>query len=179
MTPIAQAVEPLRQAAIDKSAVFASKLIDQMMARLEAHGWNIKAAYPRPTGTMDKFSYRLAQVQLQIAERLTTLDKTKHPFGTMRMGEPHYVVPNQLGAEKFIEEARADASAQYDLFIAKLEQKVGEHSAARLDGDHVWGFSILSVTTPNGVQRWKTQQIVNTSSLGKVFNQWPTRLLIK
>jgi hypothetical protein len=33
------------------------------------------------------------------------------------------------------------------------------------------------VTKGGTVERWKTQQIVNVSRLGKLFNQWPTRQL--
>jgi hypothetical protein len=65
---------------------------------------------------------------------------------------------------------------QYTAFIQKLEGKVGAHTAAALDGSHVWGFSILTVTKADGtVEKWKTEQIINVSVLGKVFNQWPSR----
>jgi hypothetical protein len=75
----------------------------------------------------------------------------------------------------FIKEARRNAAHQYESFICKLEDKIGSHSAATLDGSHVWGYSILTVTTPEGVQRWKTQTIINMSKLDKLFNQYPTR----
>ena len=40
----------------------------------------------------------------------------------------------------------------------------------------MWSYSFLYVTTPsNGDQCWKTQQIINQSKLGKLFNQFPTR----
>jgi hypothetical protein len=78
--------------------------------------------------------------------------------------------------ERFITRAKEDAAAQYDSYVQKLIGKIGEVTAASLDGDHVWGFSYLTVTLPNGKKEvWKTQMIVNISKLGKLFNQFPTR----
>lgn len=176
MTPIAQAVEPLRQDAMASATEYARKLAATMVDNIERAGWDINVAYPHPRGTMGRTEYKRAAMLRQLAQRFTTTDEVKHPV-CRRPGDPHYVVLNQAGIDRYVEEACKDASAQYDLFITKLEEKVGEHSTAELSGNHVWGHSILTVTTPTGVQRWKTQQIINTSSLGTVFNQWPTRLV--
>lgn len=176
MSPIAQAVEPLRQDATASATEYAHKLASTMVANIERAGWDINVAYPHPRGTLGRAEYKRAAMLRRLAQRFTTTDEVKHPV-CRRLSDPHYVVLNQAGIDRYVEEARQDASAQYDLFIAKLEEKVGEHSAATLNGNHVWGHSILTVTTPAGVQRWKTQQIINTSSLGTVFNQWPTRLV--
>lgn len=77
--------------------------------------------------------------------------------------------------KKFVEEARKNAAEQYDLFVEKLNQKIGVAITARLEGNHVWSYSFLYVTTPTGDQCWKTQQIINQSKYGKLFNQFPSR----
>lgn len=85
------------------------------------------------------------------------------------------VMPEEL-VEKFIQAAKADAAAQYEAFVAKLQQKIGEVKNATLKGNHVWSYSILTVEKPDGtVEHWKTQMIINVSKLGKMFNQFPTR----
>jgi len=177
MTPIAQAVEPLRQAAVNCAAQYAEDFVTSIYEKLDACDWDIKAAYPMPRGTMDRAAYKQAMMMHTLARRLTTTDTVKHPFGCLRHGDPHYVMPHAEAKAQYVAEARKDASLQYDAFIAKLEQKVGAHTEATLTGDHVWGYSFLTVTTASGTQRWKTQQIMNVSKLGTVFNQWPTRLV--
>ncbi|MNE44768.1 hypothetical protein D3C80_1390130 [compost metagenome] len=93
---------------------------------------------------------------------------------SMRDPDPARMSPN--GCALFVKQAQENASAQYDAFIAKLEAKIGEVTAAILSGEHVWGHSILTVTKADGTtEKWKTQMIVNVSVLGNLFNQWPTR----
>lgn len=176
MSPIAQAVEPLRQDAMASATEYARKLAATMAANIEHAGWDINVAYPHPRGTLGRAEYKRAAMLCQLAQYFTKTDEVKHSV-CRRPSDPHYVVLDQAGIDRYVEEARKDASAQYDLFIAKLEEKVGAHSGATLNGNHVWGHSILMVVTPSGIQHWKTQQIINTSVLGKVFNQWPTRLV--
>ena len=79
--------------------------------------------------------------------------------------------------ERFVQSAMEMAAAQYDAFVDQAGGKIGKCDAASLAGSHVWGHSILTVAKGETVERWKTQQIVNQSVLGTVFNQWPTRKL--
>ena len=170
MTPIAQAVEPLRQEAMEQAAQVVTTYVKSLLARLEAAGMDLNVMAPMPTSTMSRQDYLNAKNL-----RATMLRLTLPTEATRRPGQPAVRTVNQAAVNEFVEQARRDASDAYSAFVAKLEKKVGEHSAAALDGSHVWGFSILTVQTPAGAQRWKTQQIVNVSSLGKVFNQWPSR----
>lgn len=83
---------------------------------------------------------------------------------------------SEAGQAKFVLDARANAAAQYDAFVAKLNAKIGPVTSAKLTGNHVWDFSNLEVVTEAGeTQVWRTQTIINVSKLGKVFNQFPTR----
>lgn len=175
-TPIAQAVEPLRASAMQRAAEYADKVANEIVSNIEAHGWDVEKAYPYPKSGVGRAQYAVAKVRYDMARYLTKTDTTKHTR-SRHFGEPHFVVHNPERVAMFIEQARDNASRTYDAFIAKLVNKVGDHQRAELVGNHVWGYSTLTVLTPNGEQRWKTQQIVNVSKLGKVFNQWPTRLL--
>lgn len=70
------------------------------------------------------------------------------------------------------------AEVAYVAFAGKLETKVGEVTSATLDGSHVWGLSVMTVKTVGGeTVKWQTRQIWNRSVLGKVFAQWPTRVI--
>jgi hypothetical protein len=170
MTPIATAVEPLRHSAVQRAEEFAEQHAQRVYANLERNGWDMRLAYPYPNSGLGRASYMMAKAAYDIAHRLTKWTKP-----SIRPDEPCIVVKSEAGLAKFVQEAKDDADATYTAFIAKLEQKVGEHQRATLTGNHVWGYSILTVETAHETQRWKTQQIINVSKLGKVFNQWPTR----
>ena len=73
------------------------------------------------------------------------------------------------------QEAQASGDS-YDAWVYKLVQKIGKPvTQAQVSGDP-WTGSTISVTTNDGEQQtWNTKMILNTSKLGKVFNQFPTR----
>jgi len=169
MTPIAQAVEPLRVAAQDRAMQFAAQRLDKLLAALGAVDWDLNKVAPIPKTNISRAEYRQ-----RAEERVLLLRVTTPAWVRRRLGEPDKREVSVEAVARYLKSEREACSVAYDAFIAKLEQKIGECSAASLEGDHVWGYSVLSVETPAGAQRWKTQQIVNISSLGKVFNQWPT-----
>jgi len=172
-TAIAQVVEPLRESAKDRAEKFARQYVERLMAELEASGWDARIAAPYPSSSRTTRSEYLAALsKYQMVRKLTRW--ANHSVACIP-SNPEIVVPHEESIEQFIQEARQDADAQYSVFIAKLEGKVGAHTSAVLIGNHVWDHSILTVETPAGKQNWKTQQILNVSKLGKVFNQWPTR----
>lgn len=72
-------------------------------------------------------------------------------------------------------EAKASGDS-YDKWVYKLVQKIAKPvTDAEVSGDP-WTGSTITVTTNDGEQQtWRTQMILNTSKLGKVFNQFPTR----
>jgi hypothetical protein len=89
---------------------------------------------------------------------------------------PEFADMSAEKGEKFVQEARENAAFQYEAYVAKLNKKIGPAKSASLTGNHVWGYSFLTVVTESGeTQIWKTQMIVNVSKLGKLFNQFPTR----
>lgn len=168
---IAAAVLPLKDAAIERAEVEARKRVVWAAEKLQEAGNDLRVVAPRPNGNMSRAVYRQADSLCLFFSHITRWRAT-----TWRRGEPQLVDIHPPAVERYIADARADASASYDAFVAKLEAKIGPCVSATLDGNHVWAYSTLTVTKEDGrVERWKTQTIVNVSSLGKLFNQYPTR----
>lgn len=172
--PIEAAVAPLKSEAIDRAEKDARETVEKCRQELEAAGGNLSQVAPYPNyqklgyGTM---AYALADYRYRLFSAITKWRKASYSSR-----EDHYGDINPAMVEKFVARRKAEAGEQYDAFVAKLISKIGNAKTAEIAGTHVWGFSILTVTKLDGtVERWKTQQIVNVSKLGKYFNQWPTR----
>lgn len=172
-TAVRIAVEPLLAKAQDAAVMSATNIIGKVMADLEAHGWDINKAAPWPSNV----GVRLGHPEYQTMKGKHTLyhSLVEIVSSTYQKDAPEIVKADEDRQKRFIDEARRDAEYAYEQFILKLEGKIGSHSTAVLDGDHIWGYSILTVTTPEGTERWKTQMITNVSKLGKLFNQFPSR----
>ena len=173
---IAQAVAPLKAQAIEAAAQYAVAYVERLMVRLEEAGWDLEIAAPTPRTNIGKAAYIQAK-----NKRNTMLSFTKEAGDRLicrRMGEPNIRVRNGEAITRFIEQTKQAAAAEFDAFVAKLNTKIGAHDDAILiEGANVWAHSILKVTKGQEIQKWKTQQILNISKLGNVFNQWPTRLV--
>ena len=190
-TAIATAVEPQRAAAIEAVREAATAHIEKIALRLKEVNGDVGAIAPRPTtnthnkpGTVvcwDRSRWNQLQRNHDALMGLTAQTAETVEFNkTAVYGS---TIPFEQGREisapkaaHYIKQAMEAADADYTAFVAKLEAKVGEHVDAKLTGDHVWAHSVLTITKADGsVERWKTQRILNVSSLGLVFNQWPTR----
>ena len=91
------------------------------------------------------------------------------------MSEPCLVMMDAGRIELFLKQVALDAAADFDAYVGKLTKKVGDVVSAKVEGA-LWQGSRLTVTKADGsIERWNTQQIINVSVLGKLFNQWPTR----
>lgn len=171
LSPIAQAVEPRRVASIERARESALRYVEAVRARLVEAGMDFDAAFPRPTIRMSRVEYRSAQSVRDTAIRLCRV-----LVSTRRPGDPLPVEISEEGVARFVAQIEADASADFDAYVAKLESKVGETVEAEINASPLWNGSVLTVRTIAGaVERWSTKQIVNVSVLGKLFNQWPTR----
>ena len=175
--PITAAVMPLKDAAIGRAEREARDLIAHIWAKIVEAGRDLNAAAPYPNSLRDgRNAYIAKKNRRALWSRLTKRDESVR--ATYRMNEPVIVVQNVEAEERFVSEMREQAGLQYDAFVAKLCAKIGDVVSAELSGSHVWGYSVLTVTKADGsVERWQTQQIVNQSVLGTLFNQWPTRQL--
>lgn len=168
---IKEAVEPIRQHAMDAAEKWAREQVTKAKQELIAADWDLEKAapYPRSSG-ISRADFSFASRRYYFFRSITTSHQS-----TRSMHEPNFCDINHKGVGKFVKEARDGAAAKYEAFVAKLEKKVGSHSSAQLFGNHVWGWSFLRVETPTGVQVWKTRQITNVSCLGTYFPQWPSR----
>ncbi len=176
--PVTKVIWPIRADAIARAEKEERAYMERELAALAEMGWDRQAYAPYPSHTLgyNSFEYRRAERRNRLMAWITEVPKGA-PY--RRQDEPEIVVRREKGIEKFVNEAKDSAAAHYDSFTLKLIEKVGPVVAAELSGNHVWSYSILTVTHPDGTQsRWKTQQIINRSVLDKLFNQWPTRKLV-
>lgn len=169
MHPVATAVAPLKADAIKRAKQEATKIVDYVAKELAAHDYVFDKAAPYPDAfRMSTRAYHKAKAKRCLFNALAKTTQASYNAPFIAKVDPTKV-------DKFIEQSCNDAAAQYDVFVVKLTHKIGDVDTATLDGNHVWGYSILTVTKTHTTERWKTQQIVNTSKLGKLFNQWPSR----
>jgi hypothetical protein len=81
-----------------------------------------------------------------------------------------------IDSSEYVEEQAKIADASYEAWIFKLMSKIGKKVVDANMTGNPWTGSSLSVETEDGEnQIWNTQMILNTSKLGKLFNQFPTR----
>jgi len=170
---IAEAVAPLKDVAVARAAKCAAETIEKVREDLAAANWDVEAVAPYPSSRLGRADYRQGVAKYDFYRSLAN---GRPDQGCRRPGDPYLVDMSVGNCERFIEEAKRDAAAQYEEYVAKLISKVGEVTEAKLIGTSVWFKSELDVMTAAGeFQTWRTKMIVNVSCLGKVFNQWPTR----
>jgi hypothetical protein len=177
MSHIAKAVEPVRAEAIARATKEAYAVIAKVEVALAGAGGDREVLAPFPNSfKCDKRSFMIQKGYYTLVRDLTEADVEPGTYVSRSPRAPDPARMSPKGCAKFVKQSQEDASAQYDSFIAKLEAKIGEVTAATLSGEHVWGHSVLTVTKADGTsEKWKTQMIVNVSVLGKLFNQWPSR----
>jgi hypothetical protein len=172
--PITAAVLPSKTEAMDRAEGWARTRITELLATLEVAGWNLDAVAPRGRSLTDRREVYLQKNAKRAAFELVTAYDEKR--SGHRLSDTTYRVKSEKAEARFIEQSRELAAQQYDAFVHKMVAKIGAATAAKLEGSHVWGESYLTVTKPDGSREvWKTQQILNTSKLGTLFNQWPSR----
>lgn len=172
MNVVEQAVAPLKEDAMKRAQQDAAAHVERVRAALEAVDWDIDKAAPRPHSRMSRADYKRA-----LAKHESFLAVTTYTQSSRKMSDPHIRIMSDAMIERFVKFCVDNAAFQYEQFVCKLVKKIGADAVdAQLVGNHVWSFSILVVKhADETVDKWKTTQIVNISSLGKLFNQWPTR----
>jgi len=171
MNIVEKAVSHLKEEAVERATQNAVELIEKVLTELEAAGWDLKLVAPRAKNVYDRKTYVSMNAKHTLYGSIATYTQTSRS-----PRDPDIRKQCDVSEARFINIVREDAAAQYEAFVAKLTEKVGEVSSATLEGNHVWGYSFLTVETADGEsQIWKTQMIINVSKLGKLFNQFPTR----
>ncbi|CAB4130009.1 hypothetical protein UFOVP116_224 [uncultured Caudovirales phage] len=171
---IKEAVLPLKQVAEDRARAAITALIDATLADLAAVGNDVNVFAPYPQSGIGRKEYTIRLERRRFVESITSSFKS-----SLRFGEPYIRVPSTEGRERAIKNTIEAATASYDAYVAKLESKIGAVTEATLlTTSDVWYDSRLCVVKSDGsTETWTTKCILNTSSLGKVFNQWPTRIV--
>jgi len=173
MNPIQTAVAPLRAEAIAYGEEKAQHAAMAFLQELAACNNDANAFNPYPGSRVDRETYKRYERRGAQINALTTRDPAA-PVDYSR-NAPRYRVPSPEKIEAFVKQTGEAYGISYDTFVAKLIAKVGDCDCASLEGNHVWGHSILTVTKGDVIERWKTQTILNYSVYGTPYNQWPTR----
>jgi len=196
MTAIASALLPHKTASQDRAVERAREFHAQLEAELAQAGWDLDVVAPRMPSYgplfKGKIAYKAAKARHDLFVHLFARDveaskavydanfkawqadnSVKRIFGGE--GAVSILKLDAARRDRFLADIREQAAQSFDAYVAKLEGKVGEHVAAEYTGN-LWSMSTIVVTKAGGdVERWNTQQILNVSVLGKLFNQWPTR----
>lgn len=172
MNPIEAAVAPMKAEAVARQVAMAEEMLNKAYKILEENGFNMDVTAPLPKTTIGRGPYKEAMARRDYFRSITTYNKNAP---SRRKGEPELRFPCEEAKARVLKMAEEMAASSYDAYVAKLCGKVGECLTAEVDGK-LWNYSYLTVTKADGSKEmWKTQMIVNVSSLGKLFNQWPTR----
>lgn len=176
MNPIEAAVAPLKQDAIENAHQRVGQMIQRTITALEENDWDARIVAPYPNSRTDgRIEFQVKQREYQFVRDITAADKVRQPYRG-RSNDPEYRIYSEDRVNAMIKQWEDMAAAQYESFVAKLVHKIGECVSATLDGNHVWGYSILHIVKADGTkEKWKTQMIFKLSKLGKPHNQWPTR----
>ncbi len=140
---------------------------------LVAGEFNINNIAPRPNGMRDSRASYL-QKQRYRAEIASLTERV--PSESMSVCAPEIVKLSDERIARRVQQTRDAMAADFDSYVNKLSTKIGEGIVSAEITGRLWDYSTLTVTKNDGsVERWRTQQIINVSCLGKLFNQWPTR----
>ena len=174
--PITIAVAPLKASAMFEAEKNAREFVASVAGQLAAHDGDVNAFAPYPDQHLPHIEKQFAIGYYSAVRDLVKTDENREI--SYRHGQPHYCVMDAEKVEKMVEEMVDNAAASYRAYVIKLIGKIGDVTSAHLFGTAVWNHSVLKVIKKDGsAERWQTQMIVNVSSLGTYFNQWPTRLL--
>ena len=170
---IKEAVLPLKQAAEDRARTAITTLIDKTLSDFAAVGNDLNVFAPYPKTGIGRKEYIIRLERRRFVESITASVKS-----SIKHNEPYIRLPSAEGRERAIKNCIEAATAAYDAYVSKLEGKIGAVTEVNLmTHKDVWYDSKLAVVKLDGsTETWSTKCILNTSSLGKVFNQWPTRI---
>ena len=175
-SPVRVVVTPLIVDVERRTRQEAEERIRSAMEKLAEADYDLRVVAPYPSSfNMGRTEYLAKLARRKFYEAITIGDKNRNPI-SRSVNSPDYRVAASNKIDAFIEQAVALSKQTYEAFILKLEMKIGEHLTATLEGNHVWGDSFITVEKANGEkERWRTHSILNISTLGLYFNQFPTR----
>lgn len=179
--PVGLCIHPMKVDAVDAMEKNVREAIEKLLAKLVDHGGDIHKAFPYNENWRTRTDSDRQDESLHNHVRRLTND-TEELIEIREYHRKNFKrVANPEAIERFVQENRDIAAMNYDMFICKMVSKVGpDVVSATIEGSHVWGNSILTVTKKipifgEVVERWHTQTIWNVSKYGLPFNQWPSR----
>lgn len=156
---------------------------DKFVQTLTADGMdaNVHYFYPsqrKMSNFYDKKAYRqqLAQHQYAMSHSSSVGSTSSFDGPDLRTVDREAILP------KLAAKAAKMAKEALEGFCYKLAGKIDRAGTGITDityhgGKNPWDYSHVIVEAESGRQTWRTQMIINVSCLGKLFNQWPTRLV--
>jgi len=164
-----QAVFPLKKMAQDRAEEMFRADVEQAKATLLKHGNDLDSILPYPekgdSGTMRAISLaRSFYLSICIYDP--------------EMEDGNFLLLNDDKVEKEVGKVRRDAGFEFEAYVAKLNTKINAKAdKAVLEGNPWFGSHLTVYIKDREPQVWHTKMIVNRSKLGKLFNQFPTRLV--
>jgi hypothetical protein len=149
------------------------KQLMTLHAEFEKNGMDRQIVAPYPASNLSRTAYFMAKDKYEFASRFYRNANVSQ--GWLQPCPVVQITEAEIDAK--LDQMAAEATAKhFDGYIIKLADKIGKPiKVATLVGS-LWSDSTLRITTKDGEkQEWHTQCIFNTSCLGKIFNQWPTR----
>ena len=181
----AEALEPYRQGIEARIREQLVGQVERMTAALAAKDWNLNEAFPHPNGNLRRNEYRAACEARQFAQKWSNLDGERNKgIGYQGGKAPHYLAAfgePELN-HRLDRSAKRTADDIVKAYIWKLTTKQEERNKTSqpISASYVgslWTGSTLTYAHADGkTDAWNTHIILNVSCLGKVFNQYPTRL---
>jgi hypothetical protein len=178
-SPITQLVAPIREKSVDIAEARMREQIALVKSKFEENGWDISKVAPRPGTNVSRKDYNRAMLKHNFySQFIKLIDDFNQQIEPVIKDKPVYEL-DVKNIERVIARVRAETALEFDAYVIKLNAKVGAHTAAVLvDTNGLWNDSTIDVTLTSGkVERWNTKTIINVSVLGKMFNQFPTRLV--
>lgn len=171
---------------------------NQFKEILERDGMNAAIAFGYPDSNMGRKSYMVQLARRNYCEKHTTaVQGGPQLYMARKTNDPRMFRPGSTDGFKAI--AAKGAKDSLASFSSKLTLKIEAElkrplikpdgggylnntakpvAAKFIGGTDPWGHSHVLITLDNSTtQLWKTRMIINVSCLGKVFNQFPTRLV--
>ena len=159
--------------------------VKHIYAKLAEHNMDLHKAYPVETigryGCENK-----AQKDARTAAREWVVYDHARISAQYNGQQPYacFMQPIERWEAKVGTMARLSATYWIESFVIKMTKKLNDSNGGKREGsmeftctNNPWNHrQILIMYTVASKQLWNTQCIINCSVLGKLFNQWPTRL---
>ena len=202
-SPVANLVEVIRPAFIERAKQNAQLTINYWKAQFEAANWNADTVLGNQRKYPDQdYNDKSPEAQKAHDTAYTQYKQTKEleTFLEQFLG---YDYPYQLNVKdakgviyredlkqeaKYLEQVGQAAHTDLNIFIIKLTTKIGICQSATVqwiedeqEGKSPWFHSVITAKfNDSHTEKWKTKEKMNHSGYsrgGKYFYQWPTILL--